>query len=220
MKIISIVRHGGFLVFPILALLLVFSCSDPQSPPVKKELDRSAGNLLLAFAKSYKEMELAGYDDCLDEDFRFIFTPQVADSLSLPPDEAWWGKTEEIACAGNMFEDPVVLKVTFSYETLGDWIPTQEVREDTVFAGLFRRLDPLIEVTVSAGSEYDPMLKFLVDESWLDVIVVPDRFTEGLWCILSIQEVEKNPLGAPLVSAGAATGRSTWGIIKATWAGE
>jgi hypothetical protein len=67
-----------------------------------------------------------------------------------------------------------------------------------------------------SGCPGDPWVTYRVDGSWLDIVVVQDRFAEGHWCILSIQELEKSP-GTQLGSAGTATEPSTWGNIKSLW---
>ncbi len=220
MKTRRVLRSWLFLIVPVLGISLMLSCSsdkgteidDPDCP------DRTtADGLLKMFANAYAEMNLLDYDECLDESFLFMFTDEIADSLGLPQDEPWWGKTEDIISTRNMFEDPVVLNVAFSYEALGEWAPCHAVRDDTTFSGFCRTFDPLIEVTVSAHSEYDPILKFRVDDSFLDVMVVPDRFTDGLWCILRIEEVKKQHLRSPVVSEVTATEPSTWGGIKSMW---
>ncbi|MFC1799968.1 hypothetical protein ACFL2Z_03550 [Candidatus Eisenbacteria bacterium] len=219
MKNLSEFRCVRFLVFALLAAILLFSCSDPESPPVTDDpgYDRSSpDNLMVMLAGSYKEKDLAGYDECLDEDFLFQFTEEVADELGLKPSEPWWGKTADLMSTMDMFEHPYVQDVVFSFEALEDWEPHVEVRPDTTFSGYFRRFDPLIEVTTQIDGSEDPVRKYRVDHSWLDVVVVPDRFTEGLWRIVRIDEVEKQP-GTALGSAAAATEGSTWGGIKAMW---
>jgi len=220
MKLRTVLRRRPFFIPAILTTFFLFSCSGDKGTDIKVDEgpDRSTPeSLLLSFAKSYKEKDLEGYGECLDEDYVFVFTPDVADSLHLPPDEPWWGKTEDIESTRNMFEDTVVVNVAFSYEALGEWEAYEEVREDTTYLGLFRRFDPIIVVTVSAHSEYDPILYFRVDQSWLDVMVVPDQHTEGLWCILSIEEVEKQLLQALIASAVSATEGTSWGNIKSMW---
>jgi hypothetical protein len=149
-----------------------------------------------------------------------LFTPEVADSMGLAPDEAWWGKTEEITCTGSMFGDPDVMSVAFGCELLDEWAPHQEVREDTAYAGLFRRLRPVIELTVAMEGAEDPLLKYVVNQSWLDVVVVPDRFAEGLWRVLSIEELRIPYLRDHPLPLGAATESCSWGGIKSMWWAE
>ncbi len=187
-------RWGWVLMIGVLVVTTFFGCSPSSDtgPPPVTEYDRtSADNLLKFFAQAYKEKDLTDYDDALDEDFFFQFTPDIADSLGLPPEEPWWGKSEDVNSTRLMFENPNVTDIAFSYESVGEWEDHVEVREDTTFSGLFRRYDPLIEVTVIIESDDDPILKLRVDDSWLDVTVVPDRLTNGLWTILRIEESKK-----------------------------
>jgi hypothetical protein len=172
----------------------IFGCSPSSDtgPPPVEEVDRTTpDNLMLFFARAYKEKDLADYEDALDEDFLFQFTPDIADSLGLPVDKPWWGKTEDVKSTRQMFEEPSVTDITFNYEEVGEWVPHIEVREDTTFSGLFRRFDPVIEVITLVENSEDPELKYRVDESWLDIAIVPDRLTEGLWSILRIEEYKK-----------------------------
>lgn len=199
----------------MIAMPIVLSCSDPESPPIIEEIDRSdPDNLLLAFAKSYREKDLEAYSECLCGDFRFHFTEDIADSLRLPPEEPWWGKTEDLSSTGTMFESPNVTDIRFTLEYVGEWIPCADVRADSTYEGLCRRIDPLIEVANVVDSE-DPILKIRVDGSWLDVMVMPDPDEAGQWCILSIKEVKKHMLHDPVVAGGASTEPASWGAIKA-----
>jgi hypothetical protein len=165
-------------------------------------------------------MDLDGYEECLDEDFLFRFPDEIADSLGLPPEAPWWGKTDEITCTLNMFEDPAVQSIGFGCELLEEWVAYQEVRPDTTFTGLFRRLRPVIVVTVATDGSEDPLLSYVVNQSWLDVVVVPDRYTEGLWCVLRIDEVKMPYLRAHPAVIGSAVESATWGGIKSMWAEE
>jgi len=220
MKIDRTYRCGLLLVLAILTTLLLSSCSGDKGTDVKVDEgpDRTTPNgLLLSFAQSYEEKDLEGYVECLDEDFLFVFTADIADSLGLPPEGPWWGITEDVNSTQIMFENPNVTDIAFSYEVAIPWGPYVEVREDTIFSGVLCRLDPLIEVTTSVGSSEDPILTYRVDSSYLDVVVVPDRFTEGLWCILRIEESKKQMLQAPIASEPLATEACTWGAVKSKW---
>lgn len=187
-------RWGWVLLIAALASTAIFGCSpssDTGPPPVEEVKRDTPDNLMLFFARAYKEKDLDDYKEALDDDFLFQFTPDIADSLGLPADKPWWGKTEDVKSTQQMFENPNVTDIAFSYETVGEWIPHTEVREDTTFSGLFRRYDPLIEVITLVDNDEDPELKLRVDESWLDIVVVPDRLTAGLWTILRIEESKK-----------------------------
>ncbi|MFC1799969.1 hypothetical protein ACFL2Z_03555 [Candidatus Eisenbacteria bacterium] len=220
MKISTSFRHRAFVLSAVFVTLLVFSCSGDKSTDIGdgETPDLSNPDSLLRFlAKSYADKDLDGYDVCLDESFLFIFTDDIADLLGLPVSEPWWGKTEDLNSTRMMFDDPSVESVMFAYEVVGEWVDTTVVRPDTSFSGFFRRIDPLIEVVTATENPEDPELVFRVDGSWLDVMVVPDRFWEGHWCILSIQEVEKQPFKALPASASAGTEPGTWGAIKSMW---
>ena len=187
-------RWGWVLLTAALVSTAIFGCSpssDTGPPPVEDIGPTTPDNLMLFFARAYKAKDLDDYDRALDVSFLFQFTPDIADSLGLPADKPWWGKTEDVSATQVMFEDPSVTDVTFSYEEVGEWIPYEEVREDTTFYGVFRRYNPLIEVIVLEEDSEDPETRYRVDESWLDITVVPDRFSEGFWTILKIEEIKK-----------------------------
>ena len=141
-------RWGWVLLAAATVSTAIVGCSpssDVGPPPVEEYKRDTPDNLMLFFAQAYKEKDLDDYDLALDEDFLFQFTPDIADSLGLPADKPWWGKTEELSSTQQMFENPSVTDITFIYETVGEWIPHTEVRDDTTFSGLFRRFDPTIE---------------------------------------------------------------------------
>lgn len=187
-------RWGWVLLVATLVSTAYLGCSPStdSGPPVTGYDRTTPDNLMKFFAHAYREKELDDYEEALDEDFLFQFTSEIADELGLPPDEPWWGKTEDVSSTNGLFESPTVTDITFTYEDVGAWEAVNDVRPDTTFSGLFRRLDPVIEVTTLVEEE-DPIKKLRVDGSWLDVTVVPDRYAEGLWTILKIQEIEKNP---------------------------
>lgn len=213
-------RSRFWIILPLVFVSLAVSCSGDRSTDTGdvETPDLSNPDSLLKFlAESYVEKDLDGYDDCLDESFLFVFTDDVADSLGLLPNLPWWGKTEDVHSTRMMFDDPSVESIRFVYELVGAWVDTTVVRPDTTFAGSFRRIDPMIEILTVTEDPEDPMLLFRADGSWLDVVVVPDRFWEGHWCILSIQEVEKQQFKTLPASASAGTGPGTWGAIKSMW---
>jgi hypothetical protein len=221
MKIYRMCRPSRYPIFLVLATLLLFSCSGSKSNdpgddpgPIRDTPDA----LFQAYASCYEEKDLEGCDECLHEDFLFVFTPEVADSLSLPPEEPWWGKTEDLKSTEEMFGDPQVLEISFSYEFSETWYTCTEVRDDTTYSGLCCRLDPVLAVVTVVTSADDPLLIYRVDSSWLDITVVPDPYTEGLWCILRLEETKKQWLQPPFAPANTATERSTWSGIKSMWA--
>jgi hypothetical protein len=220
MKTLTAFKCLRLLVIPVFAALLVFSCSDPESPPVTDDpgYDRAnPDNLLLMLAGSYKEMDLDGYDECLCEDFRFYFTDEIADSLGLPSEDPWWGKTDDLMSTGNMFASQQVTDVRFTFEYVTEWAPFEAVRGDTTYTGLRRRLDPLIEVVIEIESSEDPLLIYRVDDSWLDITIAPDPYEAGLWFIVGIEESHRHELQNMTAGTGAATEPGTWGEIKSMW---
>jgi hypothetical protein len=219
MKIRTSFRHIAFALSAMLVAVLAFSCSGDKSTDAGDDIGLSPSNpdsLLKFFATSYAEKDLDRYDQSLDESFRFVFTDDIADSLDLPRYDPWWGKTEDMSSTRMMFEDPSVEGITFTYEAVGEWVDTTVVIPDTTFSGFFRRIDPFITFVRVTGDLEDPELLFRVDGTWLGFVVVPDRFTEGLWCVLQIEEVEKKP-AMQLGSVGAGTEASSWGGIKSMW---
>jgi len=192
-------RWGWVLLALALVSTAIFGCSpssDTGPPPVVDVEPTDPDNLMLFLARAYREEDPDDYDQALDENFLFQFTGDIADELGLPPEEPWWGKTEDLVSTRGMFDEPSVTAITFTYEAVGaKWDPHIEVRNDTTFSGVFRRYDPVIRVITVTDDPEDPELIYRVDRSWLDIIAVPDRFIEGNWTILKIEEVEKNPEG-------------------------
>jgi hypothetical protein len=206
----------------LVAMCLLASCSGDKSTDTDDNTwidPRPSDDVLLILARAYAEKDIEHYAGCLHEDFLFVFTPDVADSLDLPQEEPWWGKTADVASTRAMFEDPDVTDITFAFEYASDWEPCSEVRVDSTYLGLCCRIDPLIQVTTVVEGD-DPILKLRVDNSWLDVTVVPDPDPEGLWHLLKVEEKSKRGLNARLGCAAAATEPSSWGIIKARWASD
>ena len=78
-------------------------------------------------------------------------------------------------------------------------------------------MDPLIEITVLTSDEDDPLDKWRVDESWLDITVCPDPHDESLWATLRIEEIPKQHQACPPPGV-LATEASSLSLIKALWA--
>jgi hypothetical protein len=204
-------------VFVLAVVVLVLSCGGDKKTGVDKDSAPSRtteDGVLEAFAYYYEAMDIEGYDEVLDEMYIFQFTPDVADSLGLPPDDAWWGKAQDLASTANMFNDRTVRNIKMEYRKVDDWAAHIEVRQDTTLSGLFVRLEPNIRIVVDEGSE-EPTT-YHVTNSWLDVVVVPDRFNRELWCILTLEEHSKRHLTTPATAISATEG-TTWGALKALW---
>ena len=204
------------LVWIMAVMFLLVSCSsDKTTVPEDKCPGRTTPeNLILTLACAYHARDIDAYADLLHEDFIFEFIPDIADSLGLPPDSPWWGRTADVAATKALFEDSTVTGISFSYEIIGDWFACEDVRADTTFTGLCCRLDPLIEVLVqSAGVD----TIFSVNESWLDITLAYESYTEGLWVMLRMEEHMKQTLAcSPLTTF--ATRPSSLSGIKALWA--
>lgn len=195
-------RWGWVLMIAVLLPTAYYGCSpssDTGGPGGGDIQPTSPDNLLLFFSRAYRDKVIEDYDDALDENFLFQFTPDIADSLGLPEDEPWWGKTADVNSARTLFESPSVTDILFTYDYQVPWYTcieeriggTDEDPDTTRWSGFCCRLDPLIEVTTIVEDQEDPILKLRVDGSWLDVTVIPDPNVEGLWTILRIVETKK-----------------------------
>jgi hypothetical protein len=157
------------------------------------------------------------YRDALHTSFLFRFTPDVAESLGLPGDEPWWGKIDELASATNMFDSPEVTDIRFSLTRTHGWIPCVDIRggspPDTLY-GLLARFVPDIRVTIETPGE-EP-ITLLVDNTFIDVEVVPDPEFRGLWTVARMEEIYKTPAALPISDLrGTMVASCTWGYIKA-----
>ena len=151
-------------------------------------------HLLNWLAVAYGDKDLESYQEALHDEFLFVFTKEVADSMGLDPDEPWWGKTKDVTSTENMFNSTEVTQIAMDYVPSGDqWVPYEEVREDTIiYYGTSRRVIPDILVTIDKGGE---PLNLLVKDSYLDVVVVrdPNFPDQVLYVFLKIQEVPQTP---------------------------
>jgi hypothetical protein len=150
-------------------------------------------HLLNWLAVAYADKDLESYEEALHDEFLFVFTKEVADSMELPPDEPWWGKTKDVTSTENMFNSSEVAQIAMDYVPYNDqWQPYEEVRDTTVYYGTFRRVIPDILVTIDKGGE---PLNLLVQDSYLDVVVVrdPNFPDQVLYVFLKIQEVPQTP---------------------------
>jgi hypothetical protein len=153
---------------------------------------KTRDNLMEFFANAYQEENIDDYIESLHDKFLFQFTPAAAETLGLPPDQPWWGKTEDVAATRNMFEDATVTEITMQLTKVIDWYGCVDIREappDTII-GWCARFDATIDVTVTEPGQ-EP-LTYIVRDSWLDLIVTADPLsTIGEWVIVRIEEKEK-----------------------------
>jgi hypothetical protein len=215
------------------ATALLLSCSDTRHTDIELDYsverkstddpsehrcaDRGTPDALIDYVEHAYGSEYAPlYRDALHTLFLFVFTQDVADSLGLPPDQPWWGKTSELASAVNMFNSAEITRVEFSLARLGAWNPCMDIHPgsppDTLY-GQFARFVPDISVTIERSGE-EP-ITLVVDNSYLDIIVVPDPNSRGLWTVARIQEIYRTPTALPVGgSHGVMTASTSWGEIK------
>lgn len=157
-------------------------------------IDRKTPDGLLNWlAVAYAEKDLEAYEEALHDEFLFVFTKDIADTLGLDPDEPWWGKTKDVTATGNMFNSSEVTRITMDYVPYGDqWVPNEELRDTTMYYGTSRRVIPDILVTIDKGQE---PLNLVVQDSYLDVFVVRDpKFpNQVLYVFLKIEEIPQTP---------------------------
>ena len=170
-------------------LLGMTDVGDPDDP-----INRDTPDGLLNFlAVAYADKDADGYDEALHDSFQFQFTDEVAKELGLPPEQPWWGKTRDLVSTVKMFGSSEVQSITMRYYDKEAWEPFDLERPDgSTFSGVWTRVDPDITVTVDTPGE--EIMTYWVNDSWLDVFVVPDPDSvyEGLWVFLEIQEYVKD----------------------------
>jgi hypothetical protein len=200
--------------------ILAFSCTEQNCTTVCDEDEECGGlratpdSLLNFLAEAYEGRTIAAYGGALHEYFEFEFTPDIADSLGLPPDSPWWDKERDMTSTGIMFDDVHVSHIEFHLSEFGigfDWdecwreFITGDPPDTTLIQGVRKVFEPEIKVYIDEPGQEERIL--WVHESLLDIMVTPDPNSEGEWVIVRIMEIKKNPLMF-------ATQPSTWGLIK------
>ena len=74
----------------------------------------SAENVLYNFALSHTLKDIALYSQCLDEQYRFLFTDQDVASIE-DITESGWTKTSDVQAMENMFNNISVIEISFDY---------------------------------------------------------------------------------------------------------
>jgi hypothetical protein len=153
---------------------------DPPPPDIKRDTPEG---LIEWLGYYYEKRDIDKYNEALDDYYLFTFTSDDADKLGLPPDQPWWGKTEDAISTRNMFESSQVTKIEMDLPiAAGPWIT-----ED----GLGYRLEPSIKVTTEQPDATEPTV-YWVFQSWLDVEIIEDPFDSTLWVFKGIQESLKS----------------------------
>lgn len=161
------------------------SVSSDDGPGVEVEYDRETPEHLIAFfADAYERQDLDKYGESLHDEFLFKFLPNDADSVGLPADEPWWGKTEDVDAAERLFDNAEVTNVAMDLTRITKW-PTED--------GFGFRLEPDIKVTVEKPGATEPLVLW-VNNSWFDVEIVEDPYDEDLWVFVYIEESLKEGL--------------------------
>ena len=174
-----------------MAVLVGLGCSPIADPggggpgPISRD---TPDHLLNWLAVSYQEKNGDDYEEALHDQFQFVFTKDVADTLGLPDGEPWWGKTKDVASTKKMFADTKVTDVSMRYESVGHWTAETEVREDSTYNVVYTRVQPEIKVTIEKPGE-EPTV-YWVNNSWLDINVIkdPNYPDQNLFVVLSIKE--------------------------------
>jgi hypothetical protein len=196
-EVITMRRYAWRVAVIGLGLFLVAGCWNPFSSGKnggnghEVRYDRTTPDKLLNFfSQAYEDQDIDKYDESLDLAFHFQFTQEVADSLGLPPDQPWWGKVEDLASTGNMFDNPEVTSIAMDMIRRIPWYACTDSITD--LDGLCSVIEPDIKVTVERAGESEPTT-YWVNNSRLDVMVIQDRNDSDLWTILRIEEYLKNP---------------------------
>jgi hypothetical protein len=177
---------------------------DPEFP-----LRRTIKGLLESYAGSCEDRDIGAYDQCLHDDFKFVFVPEDAESLGLPPDEPWWDKPHDLAAMGNMFEAADVVNIRFGFVI----VPGRSAR-DPASAAAGVRIEPDIIVTIERPGE-EP-LAYRVNDSYLDLTLVRD--SDNLWVIDRMEEVVKGPgVASSIGVVDPAVASTTFGQVKAMY---
>jgi hypothetical protein len=203
----------------VLLAMLSLSCFEDRCTSLQPEGCPTTGDGLVdALEEAWEARDIDAYGALLHEDFRFGFTPSVAEEIGLPEDSPYWGKERDLASTRNLFEYQNVVATEMELGTDESWTywegelidSSGAEPETTVIEGFTARFTPLIKVTI-AESGQEP-ITLLVDRSWLDFMVTPSDDSLGsCWSIIEIREYEipERGLGSLMAPEGC-----TWSAIK------
>ena len=189
-------RRGGWVIFGLSVIILImagcwnpFSSGGGDNGGGTVEYERTRDGILNFFANAYENRDLERYVEALHDEFLFQFTPEVAESIGLPADEPWWGKSEDVGSTGNMFNEQTVTRIKMDLPD-PNWFPCRVIRPappDTIkFEGFCTRVTPDIRVTVEEPGKEE--LIYVVNRSWLYIAITPDPVYDELWQIIGIEE--------------------------------
>jgi hypothetical protein len=194
----------------VLSFALFLSCGEDSVTETGPEYSRATPeDLIDALAYSMEHKDIGVYDECLHDEYIFVFMSEDTASLGLPPDEPWWGRTQDISAMSRLFADSNVVSIECGLVVeYGPW-PTDD--------GLGYRLDPNMKFTIDGGAQEDTTL--WVFASWLYIEVVPDPYAAENWVFKEIEEMPKagsSTRSAP-GSGEMATEAATFGSVKARY---
>jgi hypothetical protein len=189
MSRLRLIRTGVVLLL-VGAVMLVLSCGDDKTTDTNGDgedlLRRTAEGLLQKYSESLEAADLEGYTECLDEDYRFVFTPQDAEDLGLLPDEPWWLRIDDLASTANMFADDDLHSIQ---------VDLTVVDQDTVTTGgdpaITIQVEPAILVVLIPPGEEPIYLE--VTETWLFFELIRDAADDRLWVISELEEEYQTP---------------------------
>jgi hypothetical protein len=185
-------RLTGVLLGVGIAVLVGLGCSPTADVGNGNDpIDRDTPDHLLNWLSYYyQERDIDRYEEALHEAFIFVFTKDVADSLGLPDDEPWWGRTQDVNSTRKMFAASEVTDIKMDYVNVERWQAVTDSVGGQEYHGVFSRVTPEIFVTIDRPNE-EPTTH-VVRESWLDITVVEDPTVqeEVLFVLLKIEEVE------------------------------
>jgi hypothetical protein len=209
---IAFIRNGLLLVL-VGSVMLLSSCGDDKTTDTNGDdedlLRQTVQGVLQKYTESLEAADLEGYTECLDDNYRFVFTPGDAEDLGLPEDEPWWLRIDDLASTASMFADDDLHSIQ---------VDLTVVDQDTITTGE----DPIITVQVELailvilippGEEPDYLD---VTETWLFFELVRDADDDRLWVISEIEEEYQTPPPADIGQIDAAiVDPLTFGDIKA-----
>jgi hypothetical protein len=167
---------------------------------------RTAEQALADYAAGIEAKDIETYGDCLDYDHRFIFMPEIAESLHLPPSAPWWGRPKDLEVMANMFSHQNVTSLRFDYTI---------VSRDTASVGgvtiVSMRTRPDIMLLYEAPGE-EPRGYWVIDE-YMDFEFRARGVCSERWAVSSVEEVSFYPRPGKGKEA-ALTEPSSWGSVK------
>jgi hypothetical protein len=177
----------------VVLLLLLPGCplspdKEDKSPPVDtRPIERtSVDGALARLAQVWELKDYPGYEEILHTGFRFYILDEDAIDFPWLP-EPFWGRTEELDFAGNMFdaefsgESPPVLSINWEFKILTDPRQTTDADGETV---LEVQTDATIEVLTGPTDGWRSDTRFVFD-------LIQDPQDARLFQIKRQQEVSK-----------------------------